>query len=246
MKRKLAKGALAFAFALASTLAASASTVLMDGAFTGTIDVTASSVSPDVTAGGAVSMTVGNPAPSLNGMATYSASTNAPATVIFIDHSLSYDPSILGTISSINGSYDRETGDTGGSQTISKIFRLVIEQDGFDYVSDVAICSHCDPGGTWYNLAASDLVASDFTEIGGSQNLIFTGDPILFGVEFLISINDPSMTPSITASYGYIDNIDITVNQTPLPAALPLFATGLGVMGLFGWRKKNKAAALAA
>ena len=34
---------------------------------------------------------------------------------------------------------------------------------------------------------------------------------------------------------------------TPLPAALPLFATGLGVMGLFGWRKKRKnAAALAA
>ena len=29
---------------------------------------------------------------------------------------------------------------------------------------------------------------------------------------------------------------------TPLPAALPLFATGLGVMGLFGWRRKKKAA----
>ena len=34
---------------------------------------------------------------------------------------------------------------------------------------------------------------------------------------------------------------------TPLPAALPLFATGLGVMGLLGWRRKRKnAAALAA
>jgi len=29
---------------------------------------------------------------------------------------------------------------------------------------------------------------------------------------------------------------------TPLPAALPLFATGLGVMGLLGWRRKRKAA----
>jgi hypothetical protein len=27
---------------------------------------------------------------------------------------------------------------------------------------------------------------------------------------------------------------------TPLPAALPLFAIGLGVMGLFGWRRKRK------
>jgi hypothetical protein len=29
-------------------------------------------------------------------------------------------------------------------------------------------------------------------------------------------------------------------NETPLPAALPLFATGLGVMGLLGWRRKRK------
>jgi hypothetical protein len=49
--------------------------------------------------------------------------------------------------------------------------------------------------------------------------------------------------------------VEITVSQqggqsrltTPLPAALPLFATGLGAMGLFGWRRKRKnAAALAA
>jgi hypothetical protein len=33
---------------------------------------------------------------------------------------------------------------------------------------------------------------------------------------------------------------------TPLPAALPLFATGLGAMGLLGWRRKRKAQALAA
>ena len=32
---------------------------------------------------------------------------------------------------------------------------------------------------------------------------------------------------------------------TPLPAALPLFASGLGALGLLGWRRKKKAAALA-
>jgi hypothetical protein len=36
------------------------------------------------------------------------------------------------------------------------------------------------------------------------------------------------------------------VAPTPLPAALPLFATGLGTLGLFGWRRKRKAAVLAA
>ena len=33
---------------------------------------------------------------------------------------------------------------------------------------------------------------------------------------------------------------------TPLPAALPLFATGLGAMGLLGWRRKRKNAAVIA
>jgi hypothetical protein len=36
------------------------------------------------------------------------------------------------------------------------------------------------------------------------------------------------------------------ISATPLPAALPLFAGGLGAMGLLGWRKKRKTAAIAA
>jgi len=37
------------------------------------------------------------------------------------------------------------------------------------------------------------------------------------------------------------------VCTTPIPATFPLLATGLGALGLFGWRKKRKtAAALAA
>ena len=39
---------------------------------------------------------------------------------------------------------------------------------------------------------------------------------------------------------------DGSLNEVPLPAALPLFATGLGVMGLLAWRRKRKAGALAA
>ena len=44
--------------------------------------------------------------------------------------------------------------------------------------------------------------------------------------------------------------VDIThgasdVSATPLPAALPLFATGLGAMGFLGWRRKRKAQAAA-
>lgn len=33
------------------------------------------------------------------------------------------------------------------------------------------------------------------------------------------------------------------ITPTPLPAALPLFVSGLGALGLFGWRRKRKASA---
>ena len=36
-----------------------------------------------------------------------------------------------------------------------------------------------------------------------------------------------------------------TPSAVPLPAALPLFAGGLGALGLLGWRRKRKAAAVA-
>ena len=44
--------------------------------------------------------------------------------------------------------------------------------------------------------------------------------------------------------YNYY-NLTGTVVATPLPAALPLFATGLGALGLLGWRRKRKAQAAA-
>jgi hypothetical protein len=37
----------------------------------------------------------------------------------------------------------------------------------------------------------------------------------------------------------------VTTATTPLPATLPLFASGLGVWGLLGWRRKQKASAIA-
>ena len=45
-----------------------------------------------------------------------------------------------------------------------------------------------------------------------------------------------------------IDDLQISPTapaDTPLPGALPLFATGLGALGLLGWRRKRKAKAAA-
>jgi hypothetical protein len=40
---------------------------------------------------------------------------------------------------------------------------------------------------------------------------------------------------------GFTWAIELQVAQTPLPAALPLFAGGLGALGLLGWRRKRTA-----
>jgi hypothetical protein len=52
--------------------------------------------------------------------------------------------------------------------------------------------------------------------------------------------------PSDGASNAEIDFSAAAIGSstaTPLPAALPLFATGLGALGLLGWRRKRKNAA---
>jgi hypothetical protein len=48
--------------------------------------------------------------------------------------------------------------------------------------------------------------------------------------------------------FGQVATLDVpsVVSGTPLPAALPLFATGLGALGLLGWRRKRKNVAIAA
>ena len=51
------------------------------------------------------------------------------------------------------------------------------------------------------------------------------------------------------ASHANINEITIgggNQTATPLPAALPLFAAGLGAMGLLGWRRKRKGSAAGA
>ncbi len=52
--------------------------------------------------------------------------------------------------------------------------------------------------------------------------------------------------PYTAASYEGTITAGAPLPGTPLPAALPLFATGLSAMGLLGWRRKRKNAATVA
>jgi hypothetical protein len=80
-------------------------------------------------------------------------------------------------------------------------------------------------------------------EVGGARGNQFDFDGGMASADPYIYIA-PTFPNADDFSIEVSPNIG-NVPATPLPAALPLFATGLGALGLCGWRRKRKAQAIA-
>jgi len=70
---------------------------------------------------------------------------------------------------------------------------------------------------------------------------------VLPNLTFTDMINLQFFDPSKTGAVG-IDNLVFNVERlpvsvVPLPAALPLYGTGLAIMGFIGWRRRQKSMA---
>jgi len=111
------------------------------------------------------------------------------------------------------------------------------------------------------NYTAVELVdpntgaASDFVWVTDQYNLWFASDnngafSNLPSLNVVASLTETGAMQEIGGYFGVAGN-SIQVQSgsapavTPLPAALPLFASGLGALGLLGWRRKRKAPAAA-
>lgn len=113
-------------------------------------------------------------------------------------------------------------------------------------------------------LFAQTFAPADFVSVvhTGDSRAIVTVNPV--GLSLLAGTYDISFHAYNLAVWGYVggggllyqqDNVFHTgtsagfilngdsVGTVPVPAALPLFASGLGLLGFAGWRRKRRAAA---
>ncbi len=112
--------------------------------------------------------------------------------------------------------------------------------------------SSCELGVSFDGLIGGTITTYALAQALGPNDL-FPGSPSIIPIATFFPPN-PCTGTSCQASGPVVANdqpitvgtLDVTITQTPLPAALPLFATGLGALGLFGWRRKRKAQAVAA
>ena len=100
-----------------------------------------------------------------------------------------------------------------------------------------------------------DVADGEFLWLSAPKPIVASGTP--FAPDLQAWARDENLDPdwlrigtdivggSPAPTYNFVFSLDGRI-ATPLPAALPLFATGLGVMGLLGWRRKRKAQTLAA
>jgi hypothetical protein len=115
-----------------------------------------------------------------------------------------------------------------------------VSENTFTVTGGVITAYHFTVGGTFGGWAFG--LGSTAAPPGENVDFLTNGTLILpdqRDIDLCISGTGCTATTTFTSEAG--------PGTTPLPAALPLFATGLGAFGLLGWRKKRKnASAMAA
>jgi hypothetical protein len=104
----------------------------------------------------------------------------------------------------------------------------------------------CPPPG--FNPAVTVPFASDSVVQMDANTLYYIQLDLMFRPGPANTPNTGSIDSMFTADglggeFIYSPGVFSASASTPLPAALPLFATGVGAMGLLGWRRKRKSAA---
>jgi hypothetical protein len=200
---------------------------------------------PSMTASAAISdfivgTTTGSANASALGQLRYYIEVVAPSSVIFAPLSVFMFGTLSSTVAPVlSSSLSQAQVQIDGAV----ILNVTSSSNAVDYPPEIG-----DPTGNFASLrtltvfanrsiAIDMLVRADVSGFSRQSARAFL-DPFFF-----IDPSAPNADQySIILSEG-IGNGASTPGETPLPAALPLFASGLGAMGLLGWRRKRKSAA---
>ena len=108
----------------------------------------------------------------------------------------------------------------------------------FNILSYSGVGADIDGASSFTVNAAGSLTAVDFSIS------VLTQQVSAFNFSLYIARDIYSIDNTITDTAVLADTATFTpVSATPLPAALPLFVSGLGAIGLLGWRRNRKNAA---
>ncbi len=127
--------------------------------------------------------------------------------------------------------YNLTISDTHGNSVSFDPLAMFTDNAGWNGSKNVA--NNGNEGTDWgfqnsENLAFGEFAGLNFNPLANETYLVTLSlTPIVSGFAPLVA------SPSVS----------IEINATPIPAALPLFGSGLGLMGFLGWRKKRKRAA---
>jgi len=108
-------------------------------------------------------------------------------------------------------------------------------------------------GGTAIATSASGTLAGLNATLGSPLGRIYLPQGYVSGTDITSSavfanatFASLGITPGMkTWSWGSGPDQSFTIDAVPLPATLPLFGSGLGALGLIGWRRKRRALAVA-
>jgi hypothetical protein len=180
-------------------------------------------------------------------------SVDVVGTATFSDNgSATNNLNFIGTFSN-SGAFNINNLSYGSPVTLSDFLTITAVDSNFNFLS-----SATDTIATTFNITKPASGTGTVNGTGTDVSLLFVFDagninwngPALVdlgnGLELSIALSDGSFfsvlggpLPSVVidATFSLIGN---SVSQAPLPAALPLFATGLGAMSLLGWWRRKR------